>query len=206
MQIKNTIKSMSYKICSIILAIFLVGCALMQPTGESLHKMNWQDRKKELNSIKNWRITGSISITHDNKTDIGAFFWQKRQGDYIVELSGPMSLGKIQIIGDNQKVVLYKSAHEKFSATTPEELLFKQFGWKLPVSNLIYWVKGMPAPGPIQSLHWDDYGHLSWLKQQGWEINYSIFKSFVGVDLPTHIYLWKDKLRVKIVVKQVGFG
>jgi len=206
MQKKLLIKSMSYKIGIVILSLFLSGCALLMSNAgdHPLHQMSWQARQNQLNNIKNWAMTGSIGITRGDKSDLGTFYWQQKK-PYFIELSGPMSLGKVRIIGDDHKIILQKSAHEQLIANTPEELFFKQFGWKLPISNLVYWIKGLPTPSAIQSLQLDDYNHLVRLKQQGWNVAYSTFKSFAGIDLPTRIYLWNETLQVKLVVKQVNF-
>lgn len=204
MQIKFSIKSIGYKFYWLILALFLTGCALIQPHEEALHKIDWKTRKVELEKIKNWDINGSISITQDHKTDMGTFYWKRQQEKYAIELLGPMSLNTIQIAGDNKKVTLQKSKNEKLTASTPEKLLFKQFGWKLPISNLVYWIKAQPAPVPVQSLQLDNYNHLVKLKQQGWNLEYFMFKSLNGIDLPAKIYLWNGDFKIKIVIKKIA--
>ena len=203
MQIKLLIKSMSYKFHWLIFALFLTGCALIKPHEEALHKIDWKTRKAELEKIKDWDMYGSISITQAHKTDMGTFYWSQQQGRYVIELSGPMSLNTIRMVGDGKKVTLKKSKGEQITASSPEELLFEQFGWRLPISNLVYWIKAQPAPVPVQSLQLDSYNHLVKLKQQGWNLEYLMFKSFNGVDLPTKIYLWNDDLKIKIVIKKI---
>ena len=194
---------MSYKTCWLILLLFLTGCAIMQPHEEALHKIDWKTRKIELEKIKNWDIAGSISITQSHKTDIGTFYWHKREKQYVIELSGPMSLNTIRIVGDDKKVTLQKSKNEQLTAATPEKLLFKQFGWELPISNLVYWIKAQPAPAPVQMMKLDSYNHLVQLKQQGWNLGYLMFKSFNDIDFPTKIYLWNESLRIKIAIKKI---
>ena len=193
---------MLYKIYAIILILFLSGCALIRPSEEPLHQMSWKTRQAELKKIKNWDMSGSISITQSGKTDLGTFRWQQ-QKKYIIELTGPMNLNTIIITGNEKNVTLQGVKNGPLIATTPEELLFKQFGWKLPISNLIYWIKATPAPTPVQNLQFDSYHHLIKLKQSRWNIEYLMFKSFNGIDLPTKIYLWNEELRIKIVIKKI---
>jgi outer membrane lipoprotein LolB len=46
------------------------------------------------------------------------------------------------------------------------------------------------------------YNHLSYLKQQGWEIEYADFRSIGNIDLPQKIWLENPKLRAKLVIKK----
>jgi outer membrane lipoprotein LolB len=189
----------------------LSGCGLFtrqaaqqatSPTAE-LHHMQWSARQRQLQEITDWNIQGALGITYKNKTEILSFSWQRQQPNYRINLHGPMHLASIHISGDANSATLQKSATNTITASSPEELLRQQVGWELPLSNLNYWIRGLPMPTANSAsmlnpsnqqqaaakLKFDAYNHLVQLIQDGWQINYSNFRSFNGIDLPTKIYL-----------------
>ena len=78
-------------------------------------------------------------------------------------------------------------------------------GWTLPVSSLIYWIRGLPAPG-VYHAQTDAYGHLSKLSQAGWILKFSQYLSLKGVDLPQILQLNSGPLKIKIVVQHRQMG
>ena len=77
----------------------------------------------------------------------------------------------------------------------------QQLGWRLPLSNLFYWMRGLPAPGNYQA-DFDRYGHLTLLSQMGWQVHYANYVSVGSVDLPQILELTQAELYVKIVIKR----
>ena len=75
-------------------------------------------------------------------------------------------------------------------------------GWSIPISNLIYWIKGIPAPNFDYKIKLDSYNHLLKLKQQDWVINYTDSKSQDGIDLPSNMALQNAQCKIKIAIKE----
>ena len=73
-------------------------------------------------------------------------------------------------------------------------------GWQLPVTNLYFWVRGLPAPNSSASTTFDPYHHLIELEQQGWQIQYERYTAIQGIDLPSKLRLKRGQLQVKIVI------
>jgi outer membrane lipoprotein LolB len=199
--IKNIVR---LTIC-ILTIIQLNACTTVpkpQPTKTNLHYLSWTDRKAQLRMLDNWHISGSLSITYNNKTDLASFDWQKNHDVYTINIYGPMNLASAKIMGNANHVTLQKSSGEKTEASTAEELMQHQLGWALPVNNLNYWIRGLPTPGINARSVFDDYNHLSSIAQQEWQIIYVSYDSFANIDLPTKIYLNSPQLHAKIVIKR----
>lgn len=187
---------------SLLLAeiIFLTGCAHFQPQ-PAFKYISWQERQTKLQQNKNWIIDGSLSITHNKKRDIAHFEWQQNQNNYAINISGPMNLRRVNIVGTANQVALCQSNNKCIKAKSPEQLFFNQFGWQLPISNMRYWALALPAPAKIEATRFDQYGHLVALKQQGWKIYYSEFHPVGNVDLPDTIELQNKKFFIKLKIK-----
>ena len=78
----------------------------------------------------------------------------------------------------------------------------QQTGTRLPVKNLFYWVRGLPAPGPVQLTHRDSNGHLTELIQSGYKISYSNYTTVNQIDLPGKIQLQGHDVMIKLVIKR----
>jgi outer membrane lipoprotein LolB len=186
-------------------ALLLSSCATIKQTPmPGTHYLSWKARQAQLAEISSWYASGSLGITHDNHSDIATFSWEKNNNHYAINIHSPLNLKNVHISGNNANVTLWLSTTKQVSAKTPEELLQKQMGWMLPVSNLAYWIKGLPAPASNarKNITLDANNRLSELKQMGWQIQYTDFTSINGVDLPTKIRLQTRDFRMKLVIKE----
>ena len=185
-------------------ALLIVSCAAFQPTPPpSQQVIPAETRKAALAQIKNWDVKGSVSIQYQQKTDIASLNWhQENQQNYRITLSGPLNFGTVEIIGSPGSVTLKQSNRPPVSAATPEKLLTQQMGWQIPVSNLYYWLRGIPAPGSDAKTEFDTYGHITHMIQQGWTIEYPEYMGVGTVDLPKKIYLTHPNLKIRLVIRQ----
>lgn len=194
---------------ALLVVLFLSGCATSNaPSGmSSFQNKPWHQRRSHLTKQESWNIQGGVSIQNRGKTFMGSFSWKQMHERYAMNISGPLNLGGIRIQGDARSVTLYKSGGV-FSAQTPEALMQQQLGWYLPLSNLYYWVRGLPAPGAITTQQQDEYGHLALLQQQGWSIRYGVYQSYSQdhpCDLPHQIIMDNQQLHVKLVINYWNF-
>lgn len=188
----------------LIVTMLLSGCAHVAHD-LTFKNIEWKQRKILLQKNKNWIINGSVSITYNKKRDTARLQWQQNNDDYKIIISGPMNLGLIKITGNANQVELCKSSTECTYSKSPEHLLFNQFGWKLPISNMKYWVFSLPATKSRAKIEkFDQYGHLVELEQQDWKINYSEFKTIKNIDFPTIIEIKNSKLFIKLKIKNLS--
>jgi outer membrane lipoprotein LolB len=194
-----------YFLCLIVSLLALSSCAVLQPhptaPENNLHKLPWPERIQQLNKIQQWSLRAALNIKYDHSSDIAYCNWEQDHDNYSISLSTPLNLVHFYIEGDKNKVTLTKSLREKYTASSPEKLLKQQLGWTLPITNLTYWIKGLPAPELSYHSERDSYNHLSQLKQQGWIINYSDYAASNNIDLPTRIIMQNKKIEIKVVIK-----
>jgi outer membrane lipoprotein LolB len=159
----------------------------------------WSLRKMHLSEKTRWDIQGSVGVSTQGKTQIGSFTWKQIDNRYAINLYGPLNLGSIGIAGLPGKVTLYKPTGV-YSATTPEALMQQQLGWYLPISNMYYWIRGLPAPGESGKQVRDNFGHLVLLQQQGWCIQFQAFIPQANADVPRKIIMDNAQVHVKLVI------
>jgi len=193
------------KIIALILTFFLSGCAsfLQAPitTNKPVnHYLPWAQRKAQLNTLQNWQANGNIAIHTSKGSGANASFnWQQIQRNYQLRLFGPFGIQSILLSGNPQQVTLF-ARNQVVSADNAESLLAQQTGLHLPVSQLYYWLRGLPAPQLRYTICLDAYNRLLKLRQSGWRIEYLHYTNVGKLDIPDQIVLTHPQWKIRILV------
>ena len=185
------------------LSCLLASCATLPAKSNAFNQqLSWPQRQKQLAAIHQWQLNGAIAIKTPQQGQTASLSWQQQSlVNYHISLYGPLGAGRVTLAGTNQGVQL--QANDKlYHAKSPEALMQEMLGWQLPVGNLYYWVRGLPAPGLQARLHFDTFHHLSQLQQQGWTVHYLRYTGVGDDDLPSLLTLQRLDLTVKIVISQ----
>jgi outer membrane lipoprotein LolB len=186
------------------LALLLAGCAGLGPQ-ESVegpgNAEDWKAHKAQISEIDGWQINGKIGIRAPQNSGSGTLFWLQRQDYFDIRLSGPLGRGATRLTGRPDAVALEVAGQGRFEAESPEALVESQLGWQLPVSNLLWWIRGLPAPDSRSRISVDSSGRLANLQQDGWDVQYVGYTEEDGYALPTRIKLAGRDLQITLVVK-----
>lgn len=163
-------------------------------------EMAWQERQYQLASLNDWTLSGRLGIQNDHEAWHVGINWEQQQQNYAILLTAPLGQGSLKLSGNADTVTLQTDEGESVSATDPGELLYRQFGWKVPVKSLRYWVLGVPAPGNQREEQLDEYGRLVQLQQDGWEIRFLDYESRMGIELPGRVFVNNHKAKVRLVI------
>lgn len=190
----------------LILPLWLSGCSTVKEAGAPPQNksMNWTNREDALARIQSWNIEGMIAVRNQAKNDSGSanLKWQQNRQYYTMLFYGPMGAGSQKLTGGPGKVVLEMADGKKVTAKSPEALLASQTGWRLPVSSMYYWIRGLPVPNLPAEKKFDTFNHITQLNQQGWMIQYLRYTSINQVDMPTKIVLINPEMNVKMIISQ----
>ncbi|ARU87476.1 lipoprotein insertase outer membrane protein LolB [Pseudomonas sp. M30-35] len=188
--------------CS-VLAV-LTGCAGLT-SHESVegqgNQAAWQAHKEQLTALDAWQISGKIGIRAPKDSGSATLFWLQRQDYFDIRLSGPLGGGAARLTGRPGEVLLEVANKGRYKAESPEALLQEQLRMNLPVSHLLWWVRGLPAPDTKSNVTLDTDSRLSQLSQDGWQVEYLSYVEQNGYWLPERIKLHGQDLQVTIVVK-----
>ncbi|MDR3478919.1 MAG: lipoprotein insertase outer membrane protein LolB [Gammaproteobacteria bacterium] len=184
-------------------ALVLTSCATVPaPETPKNETLTWNTRTQTLSNINSWDIKALIAIHTSKEAESATLRWQQNKQNYTIYLFGPLGSNSYTLNGTPSKVELTSPKGKKFTADSAESLLAQQTGWRLPVTNLKYWVRGLPVPGTAATKHFDTYHHLTELNQDGWHVQFLRYTSMHGIDLPSKIFLNNTDLSVKIIINQ----
>jgi outer membrane lipoprotein LolB len=186
------------KVFFIIVITFLLNACASQQL--SLQQPNEDEQTKRLTSLNTWIIEGKIAFRGPNNNNSGYLTWQQTNDSYAIRVHGPLGQGNREISGNSDYIEL-SLPEGTVSSDQPEQFLYQQTGWTLPISELRYWVKGLAAPSlGITHIKQDIY--ITKLSQNGWDISYSNHQLVDSVWLPGKIIISKDLHKVIILAKE----
>lgn len=185
-------------ISTFLLPLMLAACAT-SPRMDAPINDDWAQRMEVLEAMTLWEFTGRIGVRDDRESHSSRIRWQQRGDDYIINLWGTLNAGATEITGEPGRVVLQQEGKDPLIADTPEQLVYEQLGYELPVAQLSYWIKGIPAPGASSETAFDIDNRLISLQQSGWQVEYLGYTNYETESLPTRIRIQKSPLRLDFV-------
>lgn len=182
----------------VILTLLLSGCATNSVI-DSRSDQEWIDYANQIRLLENWSLEGKVG-THNGKSATSFnISWNQQGEQFSIRLFGPMGQGTISIYGDTEHAVL-NQGKIKQQAANLQELMETNSSIQLPLDYLIYWLKGIPAPGARAGIRLDNYGQLIELEQNNWNILYSEYYQD-GHTLPRKLNISKADMSAKIIIK-----
>jgi outer membrane lipoprotein LolB len=189
---------------SFILLTLLSACATQVPlsTPTVQNQQSWEDRQNSLSQITHWHSVGALGIQTAKGNSALQFDWQlQSENDYSLRFIGPIGTGYGTLKTTPAQSVYLAPKGKTYTDSNAEALLTKVTGWQLPVNDLYYWARGLPAPGSTPSLQFDDsHSHLTGLQQDGFDVLFQNYSGVGKVDLPSKLLIQNADIKVKIVV------
>jgi outer membrane lipoprotein LolB len=189
------------------------GCSNQTRKPEILSEnQSWSTHLAQIVAIKKWQTKGKLGVKVPNDGGNASIRWQQQQGEYQIDLAGPLGMGKMIINGYPDRVTLTKSENLPQTAKTAEELLVKNMGWAIPVTQLAYWVRGLPAPkNKATNFKFNAQGLLSELEQAGWKITYGDYLTVMNaqaenVTLPGRIQAQYKDIQLTLILREWTLG
>lgn len=165
----------------------------------------WAQYQATTSQIENWDLRGRAVVLIDRAVHHVGLAWQQHAGRFLITLEAPFGQGAIRLETNPKSslpVKLSLADGQIIDAETAEAALERVTGWFIPVSDLQFWIKGLPQQSSDFSYQLNGDGRLKSLQQNGWHIDYlSYFGSAEpGRGLPRKIYLKHNRLTLKIVI------
>lgn len=193
-----------WRLLGCIWLICLMGCATVPKENLEPIPLPKPTAPSKAIQLQSWDIQGRIAVKTNQKGWNASFNWSQKQTHYDLNIFGPLGGGRISLIGNHQGAVLI-TAEKTYESDNVEMLLEQQLGWYMPVNSVYYWIRGLPAPTPINHIVRNNQGQLVILEQQGWHIEYQSYNVIHGLNLPTLMELRNPRVSIRIAISQYEF-
>lgn len=184
------------KLKSILLiacAALFQGCAWQQikPTDE-YHLQAMQ----HLYAQTSWQFEGRLAVVAEHESFSASLNWQHRQSGDVIELVGPMGMGRILITVTATQVAVDEGDNQIVYSQPADRVFAKYFAVAIPVQALRYWVLGVVEPE--RDFAEVDKGFI----QHQWRVKYRQMQKYEGELLPRKINIEKQETKIKLVIDQ----
>lgn len=167
----------------------------------------WPRHHEQMRGISNWHIKGKIGYENVSEGGSAWLDWHQQVNQFSLLLSGPFGAGTVQIFGDNDVVTLRQAKAPDISAVSATTLARHLLGWELPIDELSYWIRGIPAPDVLASKQrFNQQSLLANLHQGGWQLAFSKYRQTEAGILPGKIIATQGKTQFKLIIKEHVFA
>ncbi len=166
------------------LLALLQGCQLLPASDECCEVSGpvadpdaaWHIHQQQVTAIEHWQLDGKLGVRTAEESGSLRLNWQQQPEHYRIRATDPLGR-QLALLEGNARGVLLAQGDQRLYAQSPEALLAAQLGWPLPVSDLLYWVRGLPAPGEPDLIGLNEMGQLDLLSQHGWQLTFDQYRS-----------------------------
>ena len=191
----------SIKLLFVGVLVLAISACVHQPALKPV--ANWNQYQQQLGAIDQWQFEGRLALKAPGSADTPRIAWKQNPNDYAIRLWGAFGLGNTWIYGNGSGVRIEQAGNDTAFAPTPEQLVYDTLGYDIPVKNLRYWVKGIPAPDvPVDSIKADSNGLVEEMQQSGWSLTFDRYEPVARWNLPGRIVARRDDIRLTLRVSE----
>jgi len=182
----------------VCLSLLLAACA-HQPAKIEPPALGWEAYSAQLQNLENWQLLGKAGIKTADKSGSLRMTWQQQGQFFNLQFFNPLGQRVASISGIPHQAQILTDESDG-----PQNLQdsLQQLGWNVPMDQLLYWIKGIPAPGLFQ-LSFNDQQRAASIRQADWQIDYL---DYTQVDnelvLPRKLKLQNDQAQLTLVINE----
>lgn len=189
--------------CLFFLVLTLNACTSVSVKDpDFVNKEIYEDRTSQLNATGVWGLVGKISLDDGDDGGSGRLQWSVEPGHSELDFHGAMGRGAWHLQIGQDGVLLKMADGTEQAADDVNDLIQERMGWPIPLDALQWWVRGLVAPGVIESETYGSEGLLTSLRQFGWDVDFKRYASVDGVELPVRLNATNDNYRVKLAISR----
>lgn len=190
----------------LLISLLLSGCAHKLPKAPLISE-DWPKHQAQVEALGKWQATGKLGVKVPNDGGSMSLRWQQQPQQFTIDFTGPFGQNILGIAGQTNQVTLSEPGKAPITAKTAEELIRKNTGWTIPVTQLAFWIRGLPAPtAKVIRFASNAQGLIGELEQLGWKVTYGDYLSVnAGVEtlaMPGRITAEFKDMRLTLVIRE----
>ncbi|MEM1112006.1 MAG: lipoprotein insertase outer membrane protein LolB [Pseudomonadota bacterium] len=169
--------------------------------GQKTADIQWDQHSARLLAATHWRVRGKVALRTPEQSETASLDWQQRGDQSELRLSGPLGLAPVSAVSDGRTLTVSRGDDQREMQLDSMTSITAATGWPLPLQQLPFWLRGLPAPGD-QAATEIEGGLLRRLQQDGWQVEYQDYGSFEGDQLPTRIAVANGQLSARLLLRE----
>ena len=143
-----------------------------------------------------WTLQGRIGVQSGEQSVSGNVRWRHQPELDELLITSPLGQGVARIVRDDAGVLLEVPNQPPRRALDAEALTRETLGYALPVSGLVWWVRGEADPRSAHRARRASDGRLERLEQDGWVIHYL---QYAADGRPRKLLVARQDLEIRLV-------
>ena len=188
-------------------AALLAACATQQPL--VIDDPDWLQHQQSVAALQDWQLSGRLVVRQEGNSDTVNINWRQQDADFDLRLFGSLGLGAVRVHGDDAEVIVERSGEEPIALSGLDAVSREFFGYEFPTAELLYWVRGLPAPELSGSHTLDANRMLATLNQEDadgvvWNLSFDRYRELEGgagmTYLPGRISAQREGLELRFLI------
>jgi outer membrane lipoprotein LolB len=194
------------RVVALCAALLLAACAT-QPL--VIDDPDWQRHEAAVAMLDDWELTGRLVVRQDGNSDTVNINWRQQGDAFDLRLFGSLGLGAVRVSGAADGVTVQKAGEAPVTLPSLAAVTREYFGYEFPTQELLYWVRGLPAPragsntldanGMLATLRQNDASRLEWNLMFD---RYLELEGAAGIYLPGKILAQRDGLELQFLINK----
>ncbi|WP_395621539.1 lipoprotein insertase outer membrane protein LolB [Dokdonella sp.] len=186
------------------LAVLLAACSAPRTRPDAQGSGDQERREQQLAAQPEWSLQGRIAVSAPGDSGSGSLHWQQQGDHYRISVNAPVSGKTWTLAGDQAGASLSGLHGQPRHASDAATLLQRELGWKVPVADLAWWVRGLRAPGTSEMSFRED-GLPAEIRQHGWVVEFRDYLADHDPLMPRRIFASNGRYTVRLIVQQWRF-
>lgn len=187
-------------------ALLLAACAT-QPL--VIDDPDWLRHEAAVAALEDWELQGRLVVRQDGNSDTVNINWRQQDETFDLRLFGSLGLGAVRVWGTPGAVTVEKAGADPVTLPSLAAVTNEYFGYEFPTAELLYWVRGLPAPR-AGSNTLDDNRLLATLRQKDasgldWDLSFERYlelEGAAGTYLPGQIRALREGLELRFLISR----
>jgi len=194
---------------ALLAGALVAGCAVREPLETaplpaSALAADWPSRREQLRALDRFALAGRVAVAAGEQGFSAGLRWQQRGERAAIVLEGPFGVGALAIDIDGDALRVTTGRGDRYEGAAARAALEQQLGFELPLAELRYWVRGLPASADAEQSVDAGMPRLLQLREQGWQIDYAEYQAAPFDYQPRRLVARKGDARVRLIVERWG--
>ncbi len=162
----------------------------------------WPEQRAALEKLDRYGLNGRVAVAANGQGFSASLRYQQLPRRSDLALDGPLGIGGLRVMLDGETLEIATSRGEKLDGADARAELERRLGFTLPLSELRWWLLGIPAPGDSSVDQDGGSGEIRGFTQGGWRVSIDTRAAGLGFSLPRRLTAEREGARLKLLVEQ----
>jgi outer membrane lipoprotein LolB len=187
-----------------VVLLLSAGCRTLPPgaTVGPGAEAPWPEQRAALEKLDRYGLTGRVAVAAQGQGFSASLRYQQQPRRSKLALDGPLGIGGVRVDLEGEQISIATSRGEELDGQAARDELERRLGFQLPLTELRWWLLGIPAPGEASVNQDGNSGEIRDFTQNGWLVSINSRSPALGFALPQRLTAERGGARLKLLVER----